>query len=335
MASAGAWDWWRGGAADTGARAAAGPPPVGAVAKGATAEDAKRQHSPLRALRRVACLVSLGPLLRTPRAEGAPLDVSRQRGARESALQGRRQGRHARRRTCALGRWWSRMLRAPAPGRRLGRRPSARSRRGQQQKTPNGNIAPFAPCAESPAWSLWGHYSGRQGPREPPLTFPANAAQGRARCREDVKDGTPAGGPVLWGGGGLPPLTGGDSVVRGTPQQREGWRAKVARLHWHRSIVAAAHRTRGGDGVRARRRGGATAGCEGGSWRTLACARGLTEWPKGREAAGVPGEPQDSMPYPSSPVATVPGGRVGHGVVKGSGGRIRREGREVVLPGAA
>ncbi len=176
------------------------------------------------------------------------------------------------------------MLRRPAPGRRRCRRPSARSRRGQRQKTPDGNRAPFAPL--TPA-SLPDHLlrpriqqpgrrfarrrrlrrsaatsrqrlgriatltggsavsrrsSGRlagapsrlrgclgrllRTPRAvvapppshpyprpppatppthprglPPLTFPANAPQGRARSREDVKDGTPAGGAVLWGGG--------------------------------------------------------------------------------------------------------------------------------------
>ncbi len=44
--------------------------------------------------------------------------------------------------------------------------------------------------------------------------------------------------------------------------------------------------------------------------------------PSGREAPKrptCPGEPQDSMPHPSSPEATVPGGRVGHGVDEGDG----------------
>ncbi len=224
-----------------------------------------------------------------------------------------------------------------------------------------------------------GHYSERQGPWEPPLTFPAKAPQGRARSREDVKDGTPAGGPVLRGGGeavrarrrgaataGVPPwdpgpaglrllrMTGGgwSAVYRrrrrrhraggwdtastrrtASPSSRgprggvprggaaaaggaasraaaEGARAEEALTSWscrrrRRSEARPEGRRRRdlfitervgplypfGQGprayraARARRRGGATAGCEGGTRRTLACGRAR---PSGRKAAKRP-----------------------------------------------
>ncbi len=160
------------------------------------------------------------------------------------------------------------VLRAPAPGRWLCRRPSARSRRGQRQKPPGGNMAPFA---NAPS-----RLRGRLGPllRTPravgaPLDVSANAPQGRPRSREDVKDGTPAGGPVLWGGVGLPPLIGQSLPTRWCPHRGDGWRAKVACLH----------------------RDGITSVSGTLSPRRPAHARVRprpTEWSRGREAAGVP-----------------------------------------------
>ncbi len=96
----------------------------------------------------------------------------------------------------------------------------------------------------------------------PPLTFPADARQGRARSREDVKDGTPAGGRVLRGGGEPPPLIGCGLPAGRTPHQRDGWRAKVARLHCDGITSASGTLSPRRSGRRARRRGVATAGCE-------------------------------------------------------------------------
>ncbi len=82
----------------------------------------------------------------------------------------------------------------------------------------------------------------------------------------------------------------GDGAKRG---QRTGAGATYT-LQRERDLPTIPEFSRAYRAAGARRSGAATAGCEGGTRRTLACARDLTEWPKGREAAGAPRRERDN-----------------------------------------
>ncbi len=79
------------------------------------------------------------------------------------------------------------MLPTPAPGRRRCRRPSARSRRGRRRRLPDGNAAPFAPCAESPAWWFGASTLNAKGRESPP----GHCFRDRATNEEAVQEKCP------------------------------------------------------------------------------------------------------------------------------------------------